>query len=229
MYKSEKVCAIILAAGESRRMNGVDKLFTPIGGKPIIVHSVSVFQSSEFIDKIILVMSGQNIETGRKLVQEQGWSKVSDIVCGGAQRQDSVAAGLAKVEDCKWVIIHDGARPFVTTDLIQKGLNAADETGAAMAAVPVTDTIKVVKEDMLVSETSPRKYLWAGQTPQVFRLDIITRAHVEIKEDVTDDAQMVEQMGCPVKIFRGDYANIKITTPTDIIIAQALWQKRKQV
>lgn len=226
MYKSERVAAVIAAAGESRRMNGLDKLFAPLGGKPVIVRTIDVFQSSGVIDEIILVLSVANIKTGRRLVEGEGWSKVSAVVCGGPRRQDSVYAGLKKVKNGKWVVIHDGARPLVTRELIVKGLEAAEETGSAAAAVPATDTIKVVKDDMLVAETPPRKELWAVQTPQVFRLDIILKAHEEVKEEATDDAALVERLGFPVKLFVGSYDNIKIATPTDVTIAEALWRKR---
>ncbi|MFH1015911.1 MAG: 2-C-methyl-D-erythritol 4-phosphate cytidylyltransferase, partial [Chloroflexota bacterium] len=144
---------------------------------------------------------------------------------GGERRQDSVAAGLKLTGKCDWVVIHDGARPFVTIDLIERGLEAAKETGAAIAAVPVTDTIKEAGEDSIVRQTLPRQNLWAVQTPQVFRIDIITEAYRRARGDVTDDAMLVEQMGHKVKVFMGSYDNIKITTPEDLALAEVLVKK----
>jgi 2-C-methyl-D-erythritol 4-phosphate cytidylyltransferase len=148
-----------------------------------------------------------------------------DICPGGERRQDSVAAGLSRLEKCHWVIIHDGARPLVTEDLIRRGLAEAGDTGAAVAAVPVTDTIKVAGDDRLVQHTPLRDNLWAVQTPQVFRFDIITKAYRRIKAEVTDDASLVEQSGYKVKLYMGSYDNIKVTTPDDLALAEVLWQK----
>jgi 2-C-methyl-D-erythritol 4-phosphate cytidylyltransferase len=226
MYKSQRVGAIIVAAGESRRMNGVDKLFAPLGGKPVIVRTVNVFQTSEFVDEIILVIAEENKDTVNILVFNEGWSKVSAVVTGGERRQDSVAAGLKSIRDCPWVVIHDGARPLAPRGLILSGLLAAEETGSAVAAVPVTDTIKVVEEDMLIKGTPPRRFLWAAQTPQIFRYAIILKAYLDLEPEATDDASLVERLGFPVKLYPGSYDNIKITTPADITIAEALWRKR---
>ncbi len=215
-----------MAAGESQRMNGVDKITAPLGGKLVLDRVVSVFQSCEFIDRIALVLSEQNLELGRSLASGQGWNKVSSICTGGPRRQDSVASGLKGLTDCDWVIVHDGARPLVTPDLILKGLEAARETGAAIAAVPVTETIKTAGANMLVRGTPPRQELWTVQTPQVFRYDIIERAYREVKAEVTDDSSLVEKLGIPVKLYMGAYDNIKITTPTDLSVAEALLKVR---
>ena len=139
-----------------------------------------------------------------------------------------MAAGLKRLKGCDWVVIHDGARPLVTVDLIERGLEAARGTCAAAAAVPVTDTIKVVGDDEIVCETPPRQNLRAVQTPQVFHLDIITRAYQQADGDVTDDASLVEQAGYKVKLYMGSYDNIKITTPDDIALAEILWRKYAQ-
>ncbi len=205
MYKAERVGAIIVAAGESRRMNGVDKLFAPLGGKPVIVRTVNVFQTSEFVDEIILVVAERNIDVVNKFVKDEGWSKVRAVLAGGARRQDSVAAGLKGIRDCPWVVIHDGARPLVSEDLICCGLAEAVETGAAVAAVPVKDTVKVAGDDRLVRSTPPRNSLWAVQTPQVFRFDIINEAYRQVETEVTDDASLVEQLGYKVKLYMGAY------------------------
>lgn len=226
MYKSERVGAIIVAAGESERMNGVDKLYASLAGKPVVVRTVNVFQTSEFVDEIVLVVTEPNISAVNKFVKDEGWTKVSVVIAGGARRQDSVAAGLKAIHDCAWVVIHDGARPLMPRGLILSGLLAAEETGSAAASVPVTDTIKIVDEDLFVKETPPRRFLWAVQTPQIFRFAIIYKAYLNLEREVTDDASLVEQMGFPVKLFMGSYDNIKLTTLTDIAIVGVLWSKR---
>ena len=133
-------------------------------------------------------------------------------------------AGLEALGKCDWVVIHDGARPLVTTDLIDRGLEAARETGAAVAAVPVTDTIKVAGADRIVQYTPSRDSLWAVQTPQVFRYKIITEAYKQLTGDVTDDASLVEKAGYEVKLYQGSYYNIKVTTPDDLALIKVLWQ-----
>lgn len=221
----QKVGAVIAAAGSSQRMGGVDKVFALLGGKPILARVVDVFQRCNSIDQIIVVLSEQNLEQGRQLVIDKGWPEVIGVCAGGRRRQDSVAAGLGRLNSCDWVVINDGARPLVTVDLINRGLEAAKETGAAVAAVPVTDTIKSAGDDRIVHQTAPRQNLWAVQTPQVFRIDIITEAYSQVNGDVTDDASLVEQLGYGVKIYMGSYDNIKITTPDDLALAEVLGQK----
>jgi 2-C-methyl-D-erythritol 4-phosphate cytidylyltransferase len=217
-----RVGVIIAAAGQSLRMNGVDKIMASLGGKPVLAWSIEAFQECPVVDRIVLVNSEQNKEPVQCLVVNQKWSKVADICTGGKRRQDSVAAGLRLLADCEWIIIHDGARPLLSRDLIERGLEAARETGAAAAAVPVTDTIKLAGEDRTVIETPPRQNLWAVQTPQIFRAAIIKEAYRQARGDVTDDATLVEQTGSQVKLYMGSYDNIKITTPRDLAIAELL-------
>lgn len=221
----EKVGAVIVAAGSSRRMGGVEKVFALLGGKPVLARVVDVFQRCNPIDQIIIVVSQQNLKSGQQLVAEQGWSKVTAVCPGGERRQDSVVAGLGRLSHCSWVVVHDGARPLVTEDLIERGLEAATETGAAAAAVPVTDTIKVAGDDWFVQKTPLRRNLWAVQTPQVFRFDIIAEAYRQAKGEVTDDATLVEQLGYRVKLYMGSYGNIKVTTPDDLALAEVLVPK----
>ena len=225
MAERQKAGAVIAAAGSSQRMGGIDKLFAPLGGKPILVRVIDTFQQCQAIDQIVVVLSQPSLKSGEQLAAEEKWSKVTALCPGGERRQDSVSAGLKQLKDCHWVVIHDGARPFVTGDLIERGLEAAQETGAAIAAVPVTDTIKVAGADHFVQGTPPRNSLWAVQTPQVFRFDIITEAYRQLKYDVTDDSKAVEQMGYKVKVYMGSYDNIKITNPDDLTLAQVLWRK----
>jgi 2-C-methyl-D-erythritol 4-phosphate cytidylyltransferase len=223
---SKKVAAIIVAAGESRRMSGIDKMFAPLGGEPVIMRATRPFQECPLIQQIVVVAGVGNQQKCRHLTTGTEWSKVSDVCIGGRRRQDSVAAGLKYLQDCGWVVIHDGARPLVTVDLIAKGIEAAAETGAAVAAVPVKDTIKAVTEEEIVLQTLPRQNLRLVQTPQVFRIDIVTKAYQQVQGDVTDDASLVEQAGSKVKLYTGSYDNIKITTPEDLALAELLWGKR---
>jgi 2-C-methyl-D-erythritol 4-phosphate cytidylyltransferase len=221
-----KTAAIIAAAGEGKRMRGVDKVFAELAGEPILLRATRPFQECKLIDQIVVVVSGEKENKCRRLVTGKEWSKVSDVCIGGQRRQDSVAAGLQRLEDYEWVVIHDGARPLVTADLIERGLEAARETGAAAAAIPVTDTIKVIDEDGIVSQTPPRQNLRAVQTPQVFRFDIIQIAHRQDCGDVTDDASLVERLGHKVRLYPGSYDNIKITTPADLMLAEVLLKNR---
>ena len=225
MINQQKVGAVIVAAGRGERMGGVDKMFAQIAGKPVLARVVSVFEACSLIDQIVIVLGEQNLERGKQLVVQEGFSKVTDVCPGGKLRQDSVAAGLGRLKDCHWVVIHDGARPLVTAASIEAGLEAAKETGAAVAAVPVADTIKVAADDRFVQSTPPRRSLWAVQTPQVFRSDIITEAYRKIRVEVTDDASAVERMGYRVKLYMGSYDNIKITTANDLALAEVIWQK----
>jgi 2-C-methyl-D-erythritol 4-phosphate cytidylyltransferase len=217
-----KVGVIIVAAGESRRMQGVDKILAPLGNKSVLAWSIEAFEECPAVERIILVNSQNHLGPVKCMAVERKWTKVAEVCIGGKRRQDSVAAGLKMLGNCEWVIIHDGARPLVNRDIIERGLDAANETGAASAAVPVTDTIKLVGDDMNVIETPPRSHLWAVQTPQFFRFSIIEEAYRQAKGDVTDDAMLVEQVGGKVKLYLGSYDNIKITTPRDLAVAELM-------
>jgi len=218
-----KVGAIIAAAGSSKRMGGVDKIFAPLGGKPLLALSVDTCHRCDLVQQIVITLNSNSLEQGRRLMKERGWSKAA-ICLGGAQRQDSVREGLHQMKDCDWILIHDGARPFLTVDLIQRGLEAAKETGAAAAAVPVKDTIKLGGEAGLITETLQRDKLWAAQTPQIFKFDIITEAYDKLTTEVTDDAAAVERLGHKVKLYMGAYNNIKMATPEDLALAEAIAQ-----
>ena len=215
---------IIVAAGESSRM-GIDKIFMILGKKPLLAWPVDVCQRCDRIDQIVIVLNINTIAQGEDLVKKYGWSKVADVCAGGVRRQDSVKKGLQRLRGCDWILIHDGARPFLTEELITGGLAAAEETGAAAAAVPVKDTIKIAGKDKIVKSTPPRDGLWAVQTPQVFRSDIIAKAYLNAAEDVTDDASLAERSGITVKLYKGSYSNIKITTADDIAFAESITRR----
>jgi 2-C-methyl-D-erythritol 4-phosphate cytidylyltransferase len=217
-----KTGAIIVAAGKGERMKGIDKIFVPLAGKPLLAWTVETFENCSAIDQIVIVLGSHNIDMGKKLATEYGWKKVTDICTGGQERQQSVSNGLKLLKDCQWVVIHDGARPLVKEALIKIGLSEAKETGAAVAAVPVTDTIKMSSDDSFIIGTPPREKLWAVQTPQVFRFDIIKEVHASADKHATDDAALVEELGYTVKLYQGSYNNIKITTPVDLSLAEIL-------
>ena len=206
------VTAIIVAAGSSTRM-GFDKLLYSWGGKPVLARTIQALDTHSLIHQVVVVASEGNIETIRKLVD--ACTKPAVVVQGGATRAASVRAGL-KWAKGEFVAIHDGARPFVSEQLIERTLRAAFETGAAAPAVPVKDTIKRAQEGFVV-ETPPRSSLYAVQTPQVFETEAYRRVLEHNGDDaVTDDCQLFEQSGLPVRLVEGEYENYKITTPEDL-------------
>ena len=216
------VGAAVVAGGESRRMGGMDKLFTPILGKPLLLYCLETLQRSERVHRISVAAGASSVERVERLAEERGITKLVSVARGGARRQDSVSNALDALGDVSIVIVHDGARPFLDLRTIAAAVDAAIDCRAATAAVPVKDTIKIASPDMTVADTPPRHTLWAAQTPQAFCAELLRKAHGRIRHDVTDDAAIVEALGHPVKIFMGAYANIKITTPEDIPIAEAI-------
>ena len=214
------VGAVIVAAGRSTRMGGVDKTFASMLGLPLVAHTIDRFESSPLVDQVVLVLAEESLDRGRELVQERGYRKVAHVCSGGERRQDSVRNGLELLTPCDWVMVHDGARPCLDEAMLKRGLNAAAECGSAVAGVPVKDTIKLVSPDQMVNETPDRSLLWAAQTPQIFRYGLLLEAHRTCTEDVTDDAAMVESLGHPVKMFQGSFQNIKVTTAEDLVIAE---------
>jgi 2-C-methyl-D-erythritol 4-phosphate cytidylyltransferase len=220
----ETLGAVIVAAGSGTRMEGLDKLFTQVGGRPLLAHAVAAFEDCRAVDRIVVVLSEANLERGRAVLAEAGFAKVAGVCSGGPRRQDSVHCGLETLGAVDWVAVHDGGRPLVKPGMINRGLEAAQETGASVPIVPLVDTIKEVGDDGAVIRTLDRSRLWAAQTPQVFRYDLLLRAHGEITADVTDDAAMVEMLGVRVKTYEGRRRNIKITTPDDLHMAEAYLQ-----
>jgi len=224
---SSKLGVVIVAAGTAQRMAGINKLFAPLRGKPLLAWSVDTCQGYSLVQQIVLVLNDKDLARGQKLKEERGWSKVN-LCPGGSRRQDSVREGLKQLRDCDLVLIHDGARPFLTSDLIEDGLKIAEQTGAALAAVPVKDTIKLANGERLVGETLQRDRLWAAQTPQIFRFDMITMAYENLIVEITDDATAVELSGYKVQLYMGDYQNIKVTTTEDLELACIIAKKWKE-
>ncbi len=225
MNNKPRLGAIIVAAGKSERMGGVDKIFAPLAGKTLLEWPVDTCQKCQLIQQIVIVLDKDKLKMGQELAERKNWSKVIAICAGGHRRQDSVKEGLGRLSNCEWVMVHDGARPFLTTDLIQRGIETAIENkGAAIAAIPVKDTIKLVNDLREVVKTLPRSLLWAAQTPQIFSFELITKAYETLICEITDDASAVEQLGHSVKIYFGSHSNIKISTPDDLISAEVLSQ-----
>lgn len=207
-------------------MEGRDKLFIPILGSPLLLYCLEAFENSPSVHKITISAATESVSRVRDLAREHALTKLASVVPGGARRQDSVHNALNALGEVDLVIVHDGARPFLDDETIARAVDEAHTYGAASAAVPVKDTIKVATPEMTVVSTPARDTLWAAQTPQSFRIDVIREAHLRIKRDVTDDAAMVEALGCTVKLFMGSYENIKVTTPDDIAVAEAIARGR---
>lgn len=227
MICPETLAAIVVAAGEGTRFGG-DKLFAPLGGRPVLAWSLDAFERSGLVSAVVLVLSERNLERGRRLVRRRGFEKVRFLTVGGPRRQDSVWKGLQQVAGWEYVAIHDGARPFVTPEMLLRGFEVARQVGGAVAAVPVKDTIKVVQSARLIEETPARANLWAAQTPQIFRYDRLVDAYRVVPDvEVTDDSQLYELAGFPCAVFMGSYDNLKITTPDDLIWARGIARQRR--
>ena len=203
----------------------LDKTFMELLGKPVISYSLDIFESCPVVDEIVLVLSQRNLEQGRKLVDSGNWSKVSGVCVCGDTRTESVLSGINSLSQCDFVMIHDGARPCVTVDVIENGLLAAESTGAAIPVIPIRDTVKNIEQDR-VRNTVPRDTLVLAQTPQIFRFEIIKKAITLRSSSTTDDSKLVEDIGCEVVSFSGDDNNIKITTPFDIDLAELIIRNR---
>jgi len=220
------ISAIIVAAGSSSRMAGIDKQSYPLGDIPVVARSIRAFYECPAISEIVLVCRECDIQVYYALMREHGFMRVRQIVAGGEQRQESVFRGIeACDQNAAYYAIHDGARPLVSAQIIDDCIAAAIEHGAAAAGVPVKDTIKVASPDGFISSTPDRSRLFAIQTPQIFEAKLYRRAMSEARREnrvYTDDCQLVEHTGRPVFISPGDYTNIKITTPEDLAVAEAL-------
>lgn len=223
-----KNTAIVLAAGQGKRMHSkIQKQFLEIGRKPILYYSMECFQKSPLIQDIILVTGEDMISYCQsEIVEKYGFTKVCKVTAGGKERYDSVYAGLLCCQDTDYVYIHDGARPFVTEEMIQRGYEAVKRTNACVMGMPSKDTVKLADPSGYIKETPDRKIVWNIQTPQIFSYDLIRGAYESIRKkdmsNVTDDAMVVEQeTGTKILLVEGSYQNIKITTPEDLAVAEA--------
>ena len=210
-----KYAAIIVAAGSSSRMKGTDKIFSELGGKPVLQHCLEQFVNSKLFSEVIVVVNSARIEKVNRILDSLRYEGLKTVI-GGNRRQDSVFQGLDAISICDYVAIHDGARPFVTQKLLRSGIQCVRKTGAAIPVLALQDTIKKIDTQNIVSETMNRNTLHRAQTPQFFQYDLIMEAHQSVDRDVTDDSTMVELMGKPVLAFQGDPNNVKITTQSDL-------------
>ena len=222
----QKTQVIVVAAGEGTRLKSVvPKPFVCLGGRPVLAYSLDVFEQCSLVEGVVVVVHADRQETCQALTHDQGWRKISCVVAGGRTRAESVANGLKALDaDTQFVAIHDGARPLVSLGIVEEAIRVCYHEKAVIVAVPVKPTIKRVNlKDLTVVETIDRRDLWEIQTPQVFSRELIVRAHQGANSaSATDDATLVERLGQQVKIVTGDYRNIKITTPEDLLIAESL-------
>jgi len=230
-----RTVALIPAGGMGLRMGGtVRKQFRALGGLPLLVHSLRVFQSSPIINAVILAVPEADLDYCRtEIVQANGFSKVAHVVAGGKERQDSVRHALALVDmEVDIVLIHDAVRPCLTPRMVKEVVEAADADGAAIIALPMRDTVKQVSGDRLIERTIDRQPLWLAQTPQASRRDWLDDAHRKAQAEgltATDDAYLMEWLGHPVRVIEGSGENIKVTRPEDLVIAEAILTARQAV
>lgn len=225
-------CSVIVAAaGSASRMKGVNKMLQPLDGIPILVRTLQVLQSSRCVDEIVIAAKEADIVEISSLCRTYGIRKCSKVIRGGESRVHSVyLAAMEASREAKLIAVQDGARPFITPELVDRVIEAAARTNAAAPAIPVKDTIKVAREDGSVDHTPDRKTLYAVQTPQVFEASLLKAALQSAMEEqaaITDDCSAVERLGKRVYLVDGDETNIKITTPMDLIVAEAILQKRE--
>lgn len=233
----QKLIAVIPAAGAGKRLGlGINKAFAMLRGAPLIVHCLAMLAETNLITRAIVVLAPAEVDEGRLLLeryQQQFFSNLPfAVVAGGKERQDSVANALRTIDEIEgYVAVHDGARPFAGKEVFERTLAAAVKYGAAIAAVPVKDTIKVVDEQGMVVATPERKTLQAVQTPQIFELGLLKKAYAYLEQHpaaVTDDASVVELSGNGVAVALGRYENIKVTTPEDLVFAENLLEQQEK-
>ncbi|RJQ52621.1 MAG: 2-C-methyl-D-erythritol 4-phosphate cytidylyltransferase [Actinobacteria bacterium] len=223
---------VVVAAGESRRMGeSVDKQFAVLAGRPLIVHTLSAFQSCESIERVVLVCNADGIARSRDLVREFGLAKVDAIVEGGRMRQESVANGLREVDEDDLAAIHDGARPLVSPDLITQCIEALPEWDGVVPGLRIGSTVKEVDADCVITATLDRTKLWLAQTPQVFPARFLKEALATAERQhfaATDDAALVERIGGRVLMIEGLGENFKITFPEDLVRAELILAGRER-
>ncbi len=224
-----KVSAVIVAAGSSSRMMGIDKQLLEIDNVPVIIRSTMAYQNSDLVDNIVIVSRIDMVDKIEKLVDLYKINKVSNIVIGGENRAQSVINGIKGCGDCEYIVIHDGARPFISNEDIENTIKAAFEYDCAALAKIATDTIKIMDDQNYISSTVDRNYVCLMQTPQVFKKSVYIDS-IEKAQDlslVTDDCMLLENAGYKVKIVEAKSFNLKITTPVDIDIANAYIRRQK--
>jgi 2-C-methyl-D-erythritol 4-phosphate cytidylyltransferase len=222
MIGGEPVGAILVAAGRSTRM-GFDKLWADLGGRPVLAWGLATLAACAALDRLVVVSSEDRLDAVWRLVGRTVPARLRGrAISGGERRRDSVAAGLAALDDCRWVLVHDAARPFLSRAVLERGMDEVTVSGACVAALPARDTIKRVGPDRTVMDTPAREELWTVQTPQLFRRELVLDALAATDDDATDEAALVERIGGTVRVFEGDAMCFKITTPDELEIARAL-------
>ncbi|MDQ1235787.1 2-C-methyl-D-erythritol 4-phosphate cytidylyltransferase [Paenibacillus sp. SORGH_AS306] len=224
-----KAGVIVVAAGKGSRMGTTEsKQYLRLQNKPILIHTLEVFEHSSIIDEIVMVTGKDDVQRCEDWIKEYGLTKVKKVVVGGYDRQESVANGLQFIHS-DWIMVHDGVRPFITEEQIMNCYHSAVTSGASVLAVPVKDTIKQVDQQKHIVNTPDRSQLWAIQTPQTFRSADLQQAHQQAQDENfrgTDDSMLIERMGVTVAVVEGSYENIKITTPDDLDYASYVLQRR---
>lgn len=228
-----KISAIVLSAGRGFRMGGnTPKQYLEVGNLPVIVRTLNLFDISNLIEEVILVVDIPSLGFAREMVKEYPLKKLKAIVPGGQERSHSVYQGLEVVnKESSLVVVHDGVRPFFTLALLERVIEKAKSKGAAIPGMPVKDTIKICNEEGLVISTPEREKLWSIQTPQAFRKDWLMEAYHQAMGEgliATDDAGLLERIGRPVHVVKGDYENIKLTTPEDLLLAEGILKRREK-
>lgn len=227
-----KTTAIVLAAGSGKRMNSkIHKQYLLLQGKPVLYYALKAFEDSQTDAVILVVGAGEADYCKKEIVERYGFRKVEAIVEGGKERYHSVYEGLKAAGETDYVLIHDGARPFVSQAVIERVTLAVRKYGACVAGMPVKDTVKIADEEAFARETPNRSTVWMVQTPQAFSYSLIYDAYTRMLENeddtITDDAMVVERMtDCKVKLIEGSYQNIKITTPEDLKVAESFFEKK---
>lgn len=231
----DNLAVVVVAAGAGKRMGaGINKVYLKLCGRPVLAYSLDTLEEcAEVAEVVVVVAAGEEDLYQSAVAQPEKYAKVKKIVAGGARRVDSVQNGLDALSGRQELVaVHDGARPLFTSELLMATAKEALVWGSAIAAVPVKDTIKISDDRGVVVSTPKRETLWAAQTPQVFRLKVITEAFrlMDIdSEEVTDEASLLEGIGLPVKLVMGDYENLKITTPEDLALAEAILERRMKL
>jgi len=226
---THKVGAILLAAGVSSRMAGIDKIIAPINGMPTFWYPLKTFIDSDLINKISLIVSKSNIKIIQQYLDNWNLSKTIDILIGGKYRQDSVRVGIDSLNYADIVVIHDAARPFITNQMLIRGLKEMKNTGCATVGTKTTDSIKIVSKNNLSIKSLDRSKIWNIQTPQFFIKNILKESHIKSsvsKQIFTDDTSLVESQGYQTKIFEGSKSNIKLTTKDDLLLAERILKLR---
>ncbi len=222
LASGERVGAIVAAAGSSRRMGGRDKLWETLGGRPLILWSLAALDECPLVDEIVVAVAPADCGNVAQQLSQERWRLRLRCCAGGRRRQDSVRHALGLLAGCAWVVVHDGARPLVTPRLVGDVLAGAEETGAAVTGLPLHDTLQRVGQDGAIVRAVSREGVWAIQTPQAFRYDLLAQAFARVQGTATDEGTLVRRLGHAVRVVRGDRWNLKVTEPEDLALAETM-------